>query len=217
MRQHLNNPWVVLGLCVVAVVIFFLNMEEEVVRQALPSRVLPLGTTQVLGIKPLNHEDSIVDKAELGWTTAIERDPFAPMKVGDKNSGKGDGQESRQYVELPVSQTALPVLELSAVALEPEPRVAMINRKLVEEGDRVEGLRVAKIEADGVWLHGPSGRHRVGFKVSKDRPRRRESSSERERIGLPPRVAESKTEEPRVRKDTVLKDVRDCSVRSTCS
>ena len=97
MRQYLNNPWVVLGLCVVAVALFYFNTEEEVIRQALPSRALPLASSPLAEFKSLSHERSITDTTEFGWTTTFERDPFAPMTAQSKNPEKTADQEKRPF------------------------------------------------------------------------------------------------------------------------
>ena len=178
----------------------------------------PLSASRTAGVTALNNEDFLANNTKLGWTATVERDPFLPAAEQVKNSDGTLVQGNRQVADL-VPPQPVPVLRLSAVALEPEPKVAMINRKLVAEGDRVEGMRVARIEANGVWLHGPSGPHHVGFEdPTKTTTRQQRRQDSERKIIRSQRVSEMRrVEEPRKRKDAVLKDGRDCSISAACS
>ena len=157
MRQLLNNPWVVLGLCSGAVVILYFSADEIAVQQVVPQLI---GSQEGSGVPAeplLPVEKTKIDLAQLDWPTTLTRDPFAPLSHVT-NAELVRGEDGPQYSHLETSSNnVIPSLRLTAVAMEPEPKVAMINRKLVAEGDRIEGLRVARIESDGVWLNGPSG------------------------------------------------------------
>ena len=100
MRQYLNNPWVVLGLCVVAATILYLNMEEERVRPTVPLRPLPLTASRAVGVTGLSTEDFSADDSRLGWATTPERDPFVPAAEQIENSHGTPGYANGQVADL---------------------------------------------------------------------------------------------------------------------
>jgi hypothetical protein len=63
------------------------------------------------------------------------------------------------------------VLNLKAVWLQERGGWAVINGKVLGEGDAILEFRVEKILADGVVVQGPGGRRQVGFKPASARPR----------------------------------------------
>ncbi|MBT5926183.1 MAG: hypothetical protein HOH33_06160 [Verrucomicrobia bacterium] len=48
-------------------------------------------------------------------------------------------------------------LKLSAVWRQTRTRLAVINQKVLEEGDIIEDYRIDRIEGERVWMHGPIG------------------------------------------------------------
>lgn len=114
---------------------------------------------------PMQH--AAIDVTQLDWPRTLARDPFAPMthhtqiRNADDATGREGGPE-RGVLSHRTGSPA-PPLQLTAVTLKPEPKLAMINRRLVVEGDDVEGLEVTHIASDGVWLDGPLGSHHLVF------------------------------------------------------
>ncbi|GJL64227.1 MAG: hypothetical protein NPIRA04_28810 [Nitrospirales bacterium] len=107
-----------------------------------------------------------IDMAQLDWPESLARDPFATMTNQDGHMQSADdftAQQGAGVDSLGERSVALPPLQLTAVTLNPEPRLAMINRKLVTVGECVEDLCVTKITSDGVWLDGPSGPYHLVF------------------------------------------------------
>lgn len=178
MRQHLNNPWVVLGLCVIAVLVMYLNGEDltgsSVTRAPLTPKPLPVAPLTPLAkatSEPLATA-SPSEELQMDWPNTVNRDPFAPVVsakyVSDRRAIEGD--ESSGDFGLPDGvEVQPPVFELSAVSLDPKPNKAMVNRKIVEEGDRIEGFRVSRIESDGVWFKGPTGPYHLTFHVDENK------------------------------------------------
>ncbi len=208
MRKLLNNPWVVLGLCSVAVLILYFSADEIDVQ--------PLSAPSARAPRPLlvpkvdlaSVEHVTIDLTKLDWPATISRDPFRPLSHGRSDASlfeDNDGETISDMVQLPV-------LQLSAVALKPAPKVAMINRKIVVEGDAIEGLRVTRIESDGVWLKGPAGPHRIGFEKGTVQSRTVERKED-----VPTSRPPQKREVERPRSTTTLLDGRDCSRSSACS
>ncbi len=212
MRQHLNNPWVVLGLCVGAVVIFYLNSDENVVQRSIPNGVRSLGLPKTSGLGLPEKDSRMIDFTKLDWPTDLKRDPFAPASHPAGRAQEIRSLNGEEADDLEIFPDALPPLQLTAVALEPKPKVAMINRKLVAEGDRIEGLRVARIESDGVWLKGPSGPHHLLFAGSPN-----EDSPVPKQTKILPRTPRTGDEDIRPKRETVLMNGRDCSRSSRCS
>ncbi len=208
MRKLLNNPWVVLGLCSVAVVILYFSADEiEVQPLSAPSARAPRPLL-VPKVDLASVEHVTIDLAKLDWPTTIIRDPFAPATQShggvlplDRNDG------------LPIlDMVQPPPLQLRAVAMKPAPKVAMINRQIVSEGDEIEGLRVTRIESDGVWLKGPAGSHHIGFEKGTVQSRTVERKED-----VPTSRPQQKREVERPKEDATLLDGRDCSRSSVCS
>lgn len=76
------------------------------------------------------------------WLDAPPRDPF---------------QVTEPIVTAAVVQVYSPIsqLKLNAIWRQSGGSAAVINGRLVEQGDTVEGLKLERIEADRVWLKGP--------------------------------------------------------------
>jgi hypothetical protein len=66
------------------------------------------------------------------------RDPFVPVWIGRRVPG--------------AKQTARPVLKVSAIAWDAVSPTAIINDRLVREGDVVDGAKVAKIGQSSVTM-----------------------------------------------------------------
>ncbi len=66
------------------------------------------------------------------------RDPFLPVWIGKRVPG--------------AKQTARPVLKVSAIAWDAVSPTAIINDRLVREGDVVDGARVGKITPSSVTM-----------------------------------------------------------------
>ena len=212
MRQLLNNPWVVLGLCTVAVVILYFSADEIDVQQVIPQAVRAAESAQLSKVEVVPIETATIDLDQVDWPRTLTRDPFAPTSHRAESFQQGGEEDEEPISDRETSIDVSSLLRLTAVALQPEPKVAMINRKLVTEGDRIEGLRIARIESDGVWLNGPSGPHHLGFDTDSVMSRTDERQEE-----VLMRQPQKTNEVERSKKETSFIDSRDCSDRSTCS
>jgi hypothetical protein len=70
----------------------------------------------------------------------------------------------------PVVDPLAGVLDLKAVWLQEDGGWAVINGKVLGEGDTILAFRVEKILADGVLVQGPGGTRKVNFKPPAPRP-----------------------------------------------
>ena len=135
----------------------------------------PAQATKAPAVKP----EAKIDLGEVGWkvNASPRRDPFQAFASG--------GATNRAY------PTASEVLNLTAIWRQTGDSLAVINRKVVGEGDKVVAtlngktaageetaltFTVESIETDVVWLQGPSGREVLEFKSLPAAPNRSSAS-----------------------------------------
>jgi hypothetical protein len=153
--KALRNPYVMSVLVAVAVALVYYRFRSPRVVAAPPpaakqERVLIAGP------------DAGVDLDHLGWTPSPTRDPFrAPEPMAAPTS---------VHEADPVADPLAGVLDLKAVWLQEKGSCAVINGKVVSEGDSILNYRVEKILADGVLVQGPGGNRKVNFKPPAPRP-----------------------------------------------
>lgn len=73
------------------------------------------------------------------WVQAPGRDPF------------------QHFSKQPDYAGVAAFLKLSAVWRQTRTRLAVINQKVLEEGDVIDDYRIERIEGERVWVHGPIG------------------------------------------------------------
>jgi hypothetical protein len=106
--------------------------------------------------------DAGVDMDHLGWTPLPTRDPF---RAAEPVAAPTSVHEAE-----PVADPLAGVLELKAVWIQEKGSCAVINGKVLGEGDSILNFRVEKILADGVVVQGPGGNRKVNFKPPAPRP-----------------------------------------------
>jgi hypothetical protein len=142
--KALRNPFVMCVLVALALVLAYFRFRAPRVVAAPPPVVKP----RVLIVGP----DASVELDQLGWIPSPTRDPFraaAPVAatISDHKADPLAG-----------------VLNLKAVWLQEKGSWAVINGKVLGEGDAILDFRVEKILADGVLVQGPGGSRKVNFK-----------------------------------------------------
>ncbi len=162
--KPLNNPWVVGALCVVALGLagyqFLAPHRRPGISPAaatpapapVPSRPSAL-SAHSLAPAQAAAPPSLIDQTYVlshlaQWIEAPQRDPFLLPTASFHGAATGS-----------------PVIKwkLRAIWNQTGCRLAVINKGIYAEGDLVEGYRLEKIESDGVWLRGPTGREGLGF------------------------------------------------------
>jgi hypothetical protein len=176
----LGNPWIVGGLCVIAVAV--------VGYQFLPPRsgagvspVPPVGVsaapappsatpapsvpaTSAHSTQAAAHATAGTNAAPLGtpidrafvqshfaqWLQAPQRDPFLSVPAAKLNTAPA-----------PVSPVSR--WKLKSIWRQTGSQLAAINKGVYSEGDVIEGYRIEQIEGDRVWFQGPTGRESLGF------------------------------------------------------
>ncbi|MGE3312951.1 MAG: hypothetical protein AB7O66_23525 [Limisphaerales bacterium] len=105
-------------------------------------------------VRPIDHPS--VSATAPRWIESPRRDPFL---LEQARSAAPDGP--------PASE----LLSLRAIWRQTGSQLAVINRQIVREGDRLLGFAVETIEAQGVWVRGTNGRERITFPIPTQPPR----------------------------------------------
>ncbi len=177
MRKALNNPWVVGSLSLTALGAVYSNvmvpdMETLIrpprapvpsVEDARPSAG-PVAGLPLPGVGGSVQQPLKAQIDQMGWPDQIRRDPFKLVSLAipseetdddfDGNDEKGD-EDFLSSAQEPNRRG--PALELQAVALGEEGKIAVINRIMVQEGEMIGEYLVVHIRSDAVVLAGPEG------------------------------------------------------------
>ena len=172
MRKALNDPKVVGILCVLAVIAVYFNVMGPSLGQPDPAGAPPSPSASAAGpaVAPppqaavpagspppesgAGQKPAKADISEMGWPERMGRDPFAPPPGTPARMTRRQGMVAQL--------TSIP-LQLDAVAADVGGRLAVINQRIVEEGEQIAGYRVVRIHPDEVTVEGPRGRERLEF------------------------------------------------------
>jgi hypothetical protein len=149
--KALRNPYVMCILVALALVLGYYRFRAP--------RVVASPPAAKAARPPSVGPDASMELDQLGWTPSPTRDPFRPAVRAPATTSDHKAE--------PVAE----VLNLKAVWLQEKGGWAVINGKVLGEGDTILGFRVEKILADGVLVQGPDGRRQVGFKPVSAPPR----------------------------------------------
>jgi hypothetical protein len=152
--KFLRNPYVVCALVAVALGVGYYRFRGPKVVVA-PRPVAKQERPLIAG------PDASVELDKLGWTPVPTRDPFRAAPAAPVTPTVSDHEVD------PVAEA----LDLKAVWLQETGGWAVINGKILGEGDAILDFRVEKILEDGVVVQGPGGRRQVKFKPPSARPR----------------------------------------------
>ena len=141
-----------IGLCLIAGIVVYANILGPAMTPSVTPSIAfnpspPVKNPVAETISHQAYEDEATQ-----WIDNPARDPFAPMSVAkwskpsSKQSTISAPPTHRNREELTNRLT------LKAVALEAQQRSAVINRRVVYEGEMIEGYRVVAIQLKGVWL-----------------------------------------------------------------
>jgi type II secretory pathway component PulC len=168
MRKLLDNPYVVGLLVLVALIIVFkkpvLGLFEKVkqtqaVVPATPTNAIAKVTKTVTNIiekpEPVILPDQPIEVESIQWILQPARNPFQRVKPPDS----GDSSTNNAITEVPPDQP----LELTGILFEKDKKLAVINNRVVQEGETIAGYKVESIERDYVILSGYGVKRRVNF------------------------------------------------------
>ncbi len=165
MKNLLQNQAVVGVLALVAMVVVFINIIMPLTGGGgfVSSKVGELlDSSPVQSAKEIlvSKEVQPLDYSLIGWTETPIRDPFKPVEFLD--TGKEVAGEKVFDNPVPAHE----VLSLLGIVVQPDFRLAMINKSIVKEGDTIGGYRVVSIKPGVVSVSGPLGRENISFSNS---------------------------------------------------
>jgi hypothetical protein len=103
--------------------------------------------------QPILPIDRAVVSAQLReWIDAPGRDPFYGLGAG-RVRGPGETNSAAQ------------MLRLAGIWRQTGSQLAVINDRVVAEGERIGDFQIERIESDAVWVRGPQERERLEFVV----------------------------------------------------
>ncbi len=154
-RKTLKNPVVMVGLCLLAGIAIYSNLQEvfDATMVTTTQTTKPGALPSSSATQPYTTPSSL-HLEELTWVDHPDRDPFASKDHARKNPASRNSHRSET---LPISAANSPTqiqprFILKAVAIEDQNRSAVINRNIVYEGETIEGYKVLTIQPKGVWL-----------------------------------------------------------------
>jgi hypothetical protein len=195
--KPLQNPWVVGGLVLLALALVFRNALWPLLRRprapaAQPRVIVPPTSAPVppvVAVAPKPHSNLSAEERDdsqklaqfklalvtdvavpmlqtsvVRWAEAPRRDPFQ-VRVLPKIELEPQQVLTNQVVYPP----AMELLTLSAIWRQTGSKLAVINHRLVGEGDTLLKFKIENIEADHIWVSGPNGREQVEFPLSGSR------------------------------------------------
>ena len=141
-----------IGLCLIASIAIYSNVIEPAMNSSVtPSLAFNPSPPVKDPVAEITSQQAYEDEATQ-WIDNPDRDPFAPVSVAkwSKPFSKPSTIFAPSTHRNPEKLTNR--LTLKAVALEARQRSAVINRRVVYEGEMIEGYRVVAIQLKGVWL-----------------------------------------------------------------
>lgn len=151
-RRALNNPIVMLSLCLLAGMAVYHNIMESTSDPTLTFSRTSASDAEATPSTSFAWAPTTHDEAATQWNTHPTRDPFAPMTVAQESRpALGHSTSSQPFISTPPVSTPNS-LTLKAVAIEAKQRSAVINRQVVYEGEMIDGYDVVSIQLKGVWL-----------------------------------------------------------------
>ncbi len=173
--KPLQNPYVVGALTLVALVFIFRNALGPLWHRFRPANQPPPSATAAPGSslapvvpplvvppaatskrKPKVPAGAGIDVKQVqvdapSWVESPRRDPFQTIPAPE---------------DLAATKTSQKPLALQAIWRQTGSQLAVINGRVVGEGDPIERFTIEKIESDVVWLRGPGGRKSLNFNTT---------------------------------------------------
>lgn len=141
-----------IGLCLIAGIMVYSNaLEPEINRSIAPSMAFnpspPRGNPVAVSTAHHAYEEEATQ-----WIDNPDRDPFAPVGAATLVSPFSKPSTISAPATHVKREEPTNRLVLKAVALQAQQRSAVINRRVVYEGEVIEGYQVVDIQLQGVWL-----------------------------------------------------------------
>ena len=154
MRKHLNNPWIVAGLALAAVVLVLASLKSDQSR-ALPASEEP-GTLATGESELPVAETSVEDRATLIATVLRELPP--PAKSADPFASRPKEVSEVGLEDQTVVNDSVDTVRLSAIWTQEGRTYVLINGRIHEAGDEIARFKIESVTQDGVWVAHWKGR-----------------------------------------------------------
>jgi hypothetical protein len=165
----LRNPYIVGVLVLVAIITVSWNLLRPLWRRILPARQ----PQRVSFTPPLPSPAPVIAETK----PAVKPSPDTPRVVPDASIDSQDvqmnlplwmGSTRRDPFQLTArasgtNQPARELLALQATWRQTDRSLAVVNGRIVAEGDTILGFRIESIDGDFIWVQGPAGREQVEF------------------------------------------------------
>ena len=153
-RRALKSPLVMMGLCLLAGIAIYVNVIGQTMNTAAPA--IAHRPPSMNDLNPQIPQQKAHEEEALQWIDHLDRDPFSPVRdvksvVKRSESSNKPSRESRLPPQVK-GESKTRSLTLKAIAIEAEDRSAVINRRVVYEGEMIEGYEIVSIQLNGVWL-----------------------------------------------------------------
>ncbi len=171
MKKLLDNPYIVGALVLLALLVAFRKPMNNWIQRSKsnPSvSTLITNTNESLGIvknqSSQQAQSEILPEAkievkDIQWILKPYRNPF-------KNPFKKDSKEADENVKVEENTIVIPTkqtFKLTAILIEQEKKVVMINGKILSEGETISGYKITSINRDYVLLEGYGEKRKLTF------------------------------------------------------
>lgn len=167
MRKLFDNPYIVGILVVAALVVLFKKPVLGLFEKVKQTQTAPATTTNVIAKiaqtvtniakkpEPVILPDQKIEVSSIQWILKPLRNPFQRTKPPETDVSPTNTVETEVSPDQP--------LELTAILFEKDQKFAVINNRVVQEGDTIAGYKVESIERDYVMLSGYGVKRRLNF------------------------------------------------------
>lgn len=163
----LRNPYVVGALALLALFMVFRNVVWPFLPKARRGTVSAPPQSRTETASPKKNEMAAGNGSVAVRPTVVPKESPTGLMIDLERldaylRGAPRRDPFRSWIELTDVSTNVP-LSLAAIWNQTGSRLAVINNRVLAEGDVLEGLTIEKIEPGLVWLDGPTGRRALEF------------------------------------------------------
>lgn len=156
-RKWLQNPRIVSVLAVTGFLAVGVQLYRSLPRRVSQSPAPPATATAAAAPAspvPAAGEEFSTAVASIGWGEALPRNPFQPAPAPVPVAESTTPEQPRAEIPRP---------KLSAISIQQNTRLAILNGRIVAEGDTIQAWKVRSIHPDQVILDGPGGSAGISF------------------------------------------------------
>jgi hypothetical protein len=165
MKNLLNNRWIIIGLSVTALFMLVRSITQPFLDK--PEFSDDIGSYDWLddtstASKSVSRSTALksISNSTIFWNTHPRRDPFSQHVLINSH----DVLAIQSQAQAKLGDIRDRQLILSALVAGPVSKYAVINGRIIQEGDRIGDYRVSQIVHDGVWLNSGANRYKLNLK-----------------------------------------------------